>query len=64
MTITRQVYTVGPEYAHADARKAPTLDGKVARDAGGKELRCPVVLLEHEKALAKKVCVTSITSLE
>ena len=33
-----QVYAVGPYYAHAEARKAPGLDGKVERDADGKEV--------------------------
>ncbi|KJH51106.1 histidine acid phosphatase [Dictyocaulus viviparus] len=32
-----EVYAVGPFYAHAEARKAPGLDGKVERDANGKE---------------------------
>lgn len=33
------MYAVGPYYAHAEARKAPGLDGKVERDADGKEVR-------------------------
>ena len=51
-----EVYTVGPEYAHAEARKSPSLDGKVERDSQGKEIRYPVILDQHEKELAHKVC--------
>ncbi|XP_063139802.1 inositol hexakisphosphate and diphosphoinositol-pentakisphosphate kinase 1 isoform X16 [Rattus norvegicus] len=52
-----QVYTVGPDYAHAEARKSPALDGKVERDSEGKEVRYPVMLTAMEKLVARKVCV-------
>nr|XP_058915329.1 inositol hexakisphosphate and diphosphoinositol-pentakisphosphate kinase 1 isoform X10 [Kogia breviceps] len=51
------VYTVGPDYAHAEARKSPALDGKVERDSEGKEIRYPVMLTAMEKLVARKVCV-------
>jgi inositol hexakisphosphate/diphosphoinositol-pentakisphosphate kinase len=68
-----KVYAVGPFYAHAgmftsnelsecinsnlEARKAPGLDGKVERDADGKEVRYPVILSAKEKMIARRVVV-------
>ena len=48
---------MGPDYAHAEARKSPALDGKVERDSEGKEIRYPVMLTAIEKLVARKVCV-------
>ncbi|CAF1130177.1 unnamed protein product, partial [Rotaria sordida] len=52
-----KVYTVGAEYAHAEARKSPGLDGKVERDEFGKEVRYPVILRADEKLIAMKICL-------
>ena len=54
-TVLPQVYTVGPRYAHAEARKAPTLDGKVVRNESGKTERYPVTLYDSEREIARKV---------
>ncbi|CAK9857717.1 unnamed protein product [Sphagnum jensenii] len=51
-----KVYTVGPEYAHAEARKSPVVDGVVMRSADGKEVRYPVLLTPAEKQTAREVC--------
>lgn len=48
---------MGPDYAHAEARKSPALDGKVERDKEGKEVRYPVILSNAEKLIARKVCL-------
>ena len=52
-----KIYTVGPEYAHAEARKSPALDGRVERDRENKEVRYPVILTAKEKHIARKVCL-------
>jgi hypothetical protein len=46
---------VGPEYGHAEARKSPTVDGKVQRDSDGKEIRFPVILTLREKEIARRI---------
>ena len=50
-----KVYAVGVEYAHAEARKSPVVDGKVMRNARGREVRYPVILTASEKEMARKV---------
>ncbi|GAB4823839.1 hypothetical protein N2152v2_010885 [Parachlorella kessleri] len=52
-----KVYTVGPRYAHAEARRSPVVDGKVLRTPDGKEVRFPVLLSPQEKEIARMVCL-------
>lgn len=49
------MYTVGPEYMHAEARKSPSLDGVVHRTETGKEARIPVVLTPVEKFISSRI---------
>ncbi|EEA06965.1 histidine acid phosphatase [Cryptosporidium muris RN66] len=50
-----KVYTVGPMFAHAEARKSPCLDGKVQRTLEGKEVRYAVLLSHEEKIIAHQI---------
>lgn len=50
-----KVYTIGCFYMYAEARKSPTLDGVVERDALGKEKRYPIILTPEEKFMSKKI---------
>ena len=52
-----KVYTIGENYAHAEARKSPTLDGKVNRTPEGKEVRYPINLTPKEKEIARKIVI-------
>lgn len=52
-----KVYSVGLNYFHAEARKSPTIDGKVRRTEDGKEERFPVNMSIAEKLMAKKVAL-------
>lgn len=50
-----KVYSVTAEYHHAEARKSPSIDGRVARDENNSEVRYPVMLTSTEKEMARKV---------
>jgi inositol-hexakisphosphate/diphosphoinositol-pentakisphosphate 1-kinase len=52
-----KIYVVGPDYAHAEARKSPVVDGIVQRDKEGKEIRFPIMLTNKEKDIARRVCL-------
>eukprot|EP00033_Pygsuia_biforma_P001591 GCRY01001790.1.p1 GENE.GCRY01001790.1~~GCRY01001790.1.p1 ORF type:complete len:441 (+),score=48.71 GCRY01001790.1:177-1325(+) len=50
-----KVYAVGKDYALAQTRKAPILDGIVERDEKGREKRSTIPLTEKEKEICGKV---------
>lgn len=50
-----KVYALGKDYAYAETRKSPTIDGIVERDDKGKEKRTFVALREIEYDYARRI---------
>ncbi|KAJ3107695.1 hypothetical protein HK100_003533 [Physocladia obscura] len=51
-----KVYTIGKDFAHAETRKSPVVDGVVRRNSDGKEVRYVTPLSPDEAEYSRRVC--------